>query len=807
MKRYAWVCISISIIFGAQLARAGQYNATELGRALPMWMETLASINDDGDVAWTAWDNTQLSGTTDNATQAYFWSHGESLRLSSPQQSSWAVGITPRHTDGALSRVLISGSNATSQTLTDRQAILWNVQWNQGQSPTRTAINLHELTPAHDPTNQPPIQQSAAYGVLSRSTSGHHALVGGFARDKINRTTLPQPILWELPDLLSAPEIAQSAYLPLLNPSAELGSGYVSSIAYNSTTDETWACGNSTGADGAYNQATCWDISQGPASAQIFQQLNIDLQSTGGFGVSPTTSMVHRVRALPLSSSGGYQTIAVGAALIPTANGPKWKGWVYNLDTGTLHKELGLTAADHETFAYDVAGIEYELGGLVVFGSKLRGLIVAGISSTTASAGDMGGLSGGITPPTTSMRGVERRTLQTGITDSGQVCAIQDDTEYPQASYEQLLAISHNSTYRLAMANGTLYQLTRYEDDLPLSIHQREYTRQTSIPGIVENLAYFHAVSSSTTHDEAVLRIANKLGCTSTDFVEGTCNSTHPLAFDIVDNVLADISLTRINGVLRSAAIQGISPQKNSLSAPSYQFAQVGLRQGTDCTISPVKASVSRTLNPVKDHPDDPTAWAQCSSNQYSNYNTDVGTDVRHCGQCDRSADDQMTCTTNTCISGERRAAAKTTGNECWVDGNSQWQQGSCVTDGALNPAFGPSNRCSLCDVQQSRADWSSTTYHGDFYQCVAHHDSSGIAKKDCVNNSTSYAGAFYGDGNKCRTSDRSSNRAADFRTNDYVTNHPCARFNDDTSIGTTNVNNTTYWQSVPNGHSKPLPV
>lgn len=808
MKRYAWLFFSLSMIMGSQQVLAGQYHATELGQALPMWMETLASINNDGDAAWTAWNATLRANVTDNATQAYFWSQGEPLRLSAPEQSSWAVGITRRHTDDATTRVLIAGSRASSQKLTDRKAILWNVQWNQGQSPTRQEINLAPLTPRFDHDNTRAIQQSAAYGVLSRSTTAHHAWIGGYARDQINRNTFPQPILWEFPDLLTTPETAHATYLPLIHPSAELGSGYVSSIAYNSTTEETWACGNTTGSNGAYNQATCWNITQGPASAEVYQQLNIDLQSTGGFGVSPTTSMVHRVRAIPLGSTGEQQTIAVGAALIPTAHGPKWKGWVYNLDTGALHKDLGLTTADHETFAYDVAGLAYEPGGLVIFNAKHRGLMVAGISSTTASAGDLGGLSDGLTPPSVaSMRGVERRMPQTGLIDNGQVCAIDDDTEYPHSNYEQLLALSSDGTYRLAMANGILYQLTRYEDDLPVAIQQRQYTRQTSIPGMVENLAYFHAISTSTTHDEAVLRIANKLGCTSTNFTEGTCSTTYPLAFDIVDSVLDDISLTKINGVLRSAAVQGIFPVKNALATSNYNFAQIGLRQGTDCSITPVKASVSRTLNDAKDHPDDTTSWAKCASNQYSNYNTDIDVDVRHCGQCDRSADDQMTCTTNACVAGVRTAAAKTTGNECWVDGNNQWQQGSCVTDGALNPAFGAHNRCSLCDVQQSRADWSSTVYHGDFYQCVAHHDSSGIAKKDCVNNAANYAGAFYGDNNKCLTSDRSANRPADFRTNDYVTNHPCARFNQDTSAGTTNVNNATYWQAVPNGHTKPLPV
>src|SRR5690625_834190 len=90
-KSWCMVLCAIAVTFtGANHAFAGQYASETLGTALPMWMETLASVNDEGDVAWTQWDQSIGSNVTNNATRARFYNDANDLLL--PRSEERRVG-------------------------------------------------------------------------------------------------------------------------------------------------------------------------------------------------------------------------------------------------------------------------------------------------------------------------------------------------------------------------------------------------------------------------------------------------------------------------------------------------------------------------------------------------------------------------------------------------------------------------------------------------------------------------------------------------------------------------------------------
>lgn len=322
------------------------------------------------------------------------------------------------------------------------------------------------------------------------------------------------------------------------------GSGYVSSIAENIETGATWACGNATGSTSAYNQAACWNLTSGAA---LNEQMLTDLRSSDGFSENTlVSSMVHRVRVVPMGANGAERTVAVGAALVGTAAGAKWQAWLYVLDAQgsekRLYKDLSFTG-DNETFAYDVAGLEYATSDT----TSSYGMIIAGISNTVGSNLPEGGLDDGITPPVSAMRGVERRLMTSGITDDGQVCMIQDDSQaLGGQSYEQLLAFSHDATYRLAMAGGELVLLNTVPQEAAVEILNRNTSSRTSTKPMTNRATGSHHQAKATLGSgqsalEAVLRIGSSLSCDAVDGnngLPGTCATSDPAAFDIAGNIV-----------------------------------------------------------------------------------------------------------------------------------------------------------------------------------------------------------------------------------------------------------------------------
>lgn len=508
------------------------------------------------------------------------------------------------------------------------------------------------------------VLQSAAYGVVALNAANQYG-VGGFARDRVSASVLPKPVVWTVTNAHAANPSITPTRLPTFGGNS--GYGYVSSLARNG--NDYWACGNSANGTSVYIQATCWKMNGGPSSATIHAQLNDDLAGASGFGSVPIASMVNRVRVLPIGPNGALHTVAVGAALIGTkVTNAKWRGWVYDLDTREVWKNLDIVK-NAETLTYDAAAIAYAEEG----GTSSYGLMMGGMSGS--ATGTPGALDGGpANVDTGALRGVERRMLLQGTTDAGMVCKIDDDSapgssSPAQPGYEQLLALSGNGDYRLAMTGGKLIRLNRVEEPgVAIDVNQRQYRVKNSTRTGVSTIQYFYALANLN-KDEAVLRVANKLGCDAPGFA-GSCSNATSVAFDISPAIGTDISLTKVNNALRSSQMSGTFNT-------THNYAQLALRNGNTCTITPVKAHIERVLNPAKDYPDDTTPWAACPANAYAGYNTDIGKDVRHCGGCGNAVQG-LACADNICNNGAPAIGSVDSGQCAIGPGNNHW---ACYDD------------------------------------------------------------------------------------------------------------------------------
>lgn len=801
-KSWCMALCTIAVIFtGANHAFAGQYASETLGTALPMWMETLATVNDDGDVAWTAWNHDIGPGTVAaNATKARFFNDANAIELPSAQ-SGWAVGISPRTISGDYTITAVVGSEASNQRLTDRSAMLWDVRWLASSSgaATATPINLGAHTPKLGQNTTGTAQQSAAYAVsIPADSNANTYTVGGYARDKVSNSTFPVPVIWKVANAMSASPSVQTIPLNLLQPSASNGSGYVASISYNSRTLTTWACGNSTANLNAYNHATCWDISSGGTtpSHAIINAL------TSKYGQNNVvSSMVHRVRAIASGDKGTLNSVAVGAALINSGNGPQWKAWAYDLDNNILYDDLSLTSGHHETFAYDVASIAYQRSGLLLVGADTysRGMVIAGISSSAPSAGDLGGLSGGLQPGTVAaMRGVDRRMMLTGLIDNGKVCTVDDDSENIGASYEQLLALSSDATYRLAVAGGQLARLTAIPEDVAtLEIRNRDATVKQTRRTARTALKYYQAqatLADPVKAVRAVLRFGKNLDCSPLDTSGlSACGNWDPAAFDIENN--QTLTLEAVQGMIApigglSATLRSDKQMGATFADGSVNYAQIALQKGDSCTISPVLPKSKATVTPGnlvsigQKHSDfDGREWTYCNA---ADKWVDLSQDADYCSACNKPVD-TLTCADTKCENSTPQLHT-IDGGWCAMGASNDW---SCISEGTFqqiplnyDSSKFQDNRCHACDASSSQTNWTQKSLSNEYYQCIAHHWNTrfGVPGKPVW--------AFFTDSNE------GSANGANFKLRDYWTNHMCAYAVDQNNDSETrNVSNTNTWE------------
>src|SRR5690625_5970749 len=79
-----------------------------------------------------------------------------------------------------------------------------------------------------------------------------------------------------------------------------------------------------------------------------------------------------------------------------------------------------------------------------------------------------------------------------GIAETGQVCAITDDSEFVTSGYDQLLALSPEGDHRLAMSGNQLVLLTAMPDAATVNILNRTTSSRLSTRTSARTIQTFH---------------------------------------------------------------------------------------------------------------------------------------------------------------------------------------------------------------------------------------------------------------------------------------------------------------------------
>lgn len=712
---------------------------------------------------------------------------------------TWANGITTR----TFGRLWVSGSEATSTRWVDRSAVVWRIDGLPGGLvPINPVPSVGAIFRIGDATMQmadpsKPIQQSAAYGAVP--IPSNRLMVAGYTRDKVSRSVLPQPTVWTI-DRMSG-SVSAVRRMNVNAPGG--GHGNLVDIA-QSPSGAIWACG-SAAASAAYAHAACWNVA--PTTPVQNTALNSALSTafeTGGNTIY--SSVVMRVRTL--STHGGakidQRTVAIGAALVGT--GPEnatWRGWVYDLNDNTLRTDFALVPGA-ETLVYDAAGIEYiEEGGA----ATSWGIMVGGASTTTSASApdalDEGPLN------VTTLRGVERRSLLSGTNDAGTSCSIQDDSAQASAEYDQLVALSSDGQYRLAQAGGQLIRLVKSaESSADLQIRTRDgevqehwYTNPVDVRHVQAQL--------TTTKPHAVLRLGRRLGCALVDndpsWLNGACSDASTASFDIgpITGGLTAGSASATTLPLNDQLVQNgklhtekfdTSPVGNAYKLDMNDYAQVAFKDASDsCSITPVwRVSDVLTENAPTDF--DGTRWQECSTDGFVN----IDQDYRHCSGCNQMAEVATVGNAhgrqlNECIYGRCEGGNVVhesvpnlhKPNTCYIDNG-------CYEPNEFRNAVSANDPCSRCKPETSQSQWTVGEPFDTAYRCVAHHDSTPY-----VNESWHFQS----------NSSRGSTGQADFKMDDYTTNHLCVKQKAE-STGpnneTTSMADPRYWEAIPSGLPKP---
>lgn len=790
MKWFRTAVLTGALAIGAaSTAVAGQYLAdTPLGTSAPTWMEALNDINDDGDVAWTSMD----SGTNTIAGQI-FTDNGQ-LTLND-KTYTWANGITERKSKN----IWVVGSEASSNRWVDRHAVLWRIDKMPphfsvpGPSPeVGGTFRIGENTP-HSTDTSKTIQQSAAYGAVRHGND--QLLVTGYTRDRVSRSVLPQPTVWTI-----NANNGSIATVRRMNLGAASGAhGNLVDIAKHPNGD-IWACG-SAAAPSAYAHAACWNVK--PTTPVRNTALNSALSAEFGTGGNTIySSTVMRVRTLSTHGSAkiAQHSVAIGAALVGTSReNATWKGWVYDLTDDILHTDFGL-ASGAETLVYDAAGIEYVEEG--TSSGTAWGIMVGG-SSTTTSANAPDALDDGPLNVTT-LRGIERRSLLSGTTDQGKVCAIQDDSAQATAVYDQLVALSSDGQYRLAQAGGQLIRLVKSTAaSVNLEIRKRDGEVQEHWYTNPEAVRHAQA-QLSTTEPHAVLRLGRRLGCESVDantnWLNGSCNDDSLASFDIgpITGMLqpghaSEITLPLNDNLSQTDKLHSekfdTSPTGSAYKLKMDDYAQVAFKDASNsCSITPVwRVDDVAVENAATDF--DGTNWQECGG-AFVN----IDQDYRHCSGCNQMAEVATVGNAHgrqlkECIYGRCEG-----GNVVHEEVPHLHKDGTCFIDGGcyepneFRNAVSANDPCSRCKPGTSQSQWTAGEPFDTAYRCVAHHDSSPY---------TNVNWAFHSE------STRSDSGDAHFDLNRYSTNHLCVKQRNE-STGpnneTTSMDDPRYWQKIPAG-------
>lgn len=653
-------------LFGAlssvmPLAEAGEFEAEPLGSSIPYWVETMARINDHGDVAWSA----ITSGYAHGAAQIYSDGVGSWPLPVSPSGTSavsTATSITERIHGPTSQHVMVVGSASTDTRQLDRRALVWKVVLGTGGPNLAYQVELSSAFTA------PPMKQTIANGIVQTSPTSF--IVVGSSRKQVSSAELPKPTYWAFADdgmtySLSASNARR------LEVSGANGNGILIDVA--KAPNAVWACGNAA-SGGAYARATCWDIDQNktgvPSALDIFSQASV----VAALPPNVASSVVNRVRTLPIGSAGAEQTVVVGSAMVQL--GPttfRWFGWTYNLTTNEFWSNFDLSAGA-DNMAFDVTSMAYPVVGSAGYA---RGMVVAGSSATVTTPEFT-------TPNGTKpmlfdqgpLRATTYRQMINAVRADGVTCNVNDESSAVSfGTYQQTVSLSANGQFRLVQGSGSLTRLMSTASPASVEVRirdtwvrefvgQRPADSPVSGAGTLPKRYAYTDVQVATSQPLGAVRFADALGCQSVESALGSCVSTGEAAFDIGGTNAIDVALSAVTtGVLRGRWPMALDPT-------GFEYAQFASRVSPPlpqtCAVSPVMAFQQliplvrgpldlqwQPLNPNNDF--DGKEWADCHAG-IAGFDTDLSSSYDHCGACKKSAKDPNPnnyCLEHRCVGGQ----------------------------------------------------------------------------------------------------------------------------------------------------------
>lgn len=592
-----------AIVVVQTIAHAQDYHEQNLGASFPMWLESAASINDDGDAAWTHYDYTANVATAKARIDDNEQSLDPGLGVDDLVfEQSYATAIA---SDGA-----VVGWGANNERLTIREAKMW-------LPGTNTPIDLHAEAPSG-------YKVSVADRIVK---NGSEYVIAGWVRRKTGKNDLPEAYIWTTD--------GGSVHGRALHGGANVTSAYARGVAAPDTNGSQWVCG-AAAAEGTYAQATCWDVSQANANPVFFSELSVYASSS-----------VEQVRTVELD--GEQQSIMVGFA---TDTEGETFPIAYNLTTSELYEDLSLVE-DGTGIVKDVAIEEWNDAG------DAQGLAFVGTMSTlpplnVSTDGPLDSLS--------HMRATYQTRLGAESEDEWPVCRVDDGLNTASDSQQVLTSVSPNGVYRLvwSSASNTLTRLerkARASSDLGVFVRDAEVRTERNqrkaysndSGSAPTNIQYFWAETPGTTINGTVVW-SDVAGCEPFDqngaYNAESCDVFR--TFDLGGDVLQALNFESVNGGIARTLIA-------SDALPSAEFVQVALQGAGDvCDVSTVMRAEERTRRNDFEQASNEGAydWADCSLSADVLYDTDLNSSLDHCGACEHecaTAHNTSTCNAGSC--------------------------------------------------------------------------------------------------------------------------------------------------------------
>jgi len=574
---------SVFVCFGST-AYAQDYVETPVGVSFPLWLEASASINDDGNVAWTHYDY----GANIASARVLLNGSNEPLAVGNdangaPLSQSYATDLAQ---DGA---VVGWGAN---NNLSVREAKLW-------AAGSYSRVDLHAEAPA-----------GYRVSVADRIAKiGSTYYVAGWVRKKTGKNDLPEAYLWKV--------TGTSVQGVPLHGGANVTSAFARGVAEADRDGRIWVCG-AAASTGTYAHAACWDVSQPNPNPSFFISASIYASSS-----------VEQVRTLDID--GTKQTILVGFG---TDSDGETRPIAYNITENFMYDNLPLVNNGTGIVKDVTVDAWHDANGE-------EGPVFFGTMSTTAPLNIS---TDGPLDNLTHMRATYQTRLGDAVGDAWPVCTMNEGMSSSASTQAVTSAVSPNGRYRLVWSSGDhgLTRLERKDPSLPdLQVYVRDAEVRTernqrkaysNSAGLAPTKVQYYWAEQAGTSVNGTVMWGDASGCEPFDnggaYKAASCDDHR--TFDLAGSPSQALNFV---DVISNVAKTNI--KQNAL--PAGTFVQTALQgSGNVCDVSPVLLA-----NDVERANDFPTAtnesgvdWRDCGQSTSVEYDTDVMRSLDHCGSC-----------------------------------------------------------------------------------------------------------------------------------------------------------------------------